>query len=121
MPNPENILGQGFHTNPERINRKGPPKRIYTILKESGYTKSDIRDAFEEIGWQTMDELKDILEDPSKPSILKIIAKAFIRGADKGDFRYVSEIIQQAIGKPKDSVDITSGDQPLKFDISLKL
>lgn len=102
-------------------NPNGRPKRIYTILKESGYTRDDIREAFTEIGWQNLDDLKEIIEDPNKPVILKVIAKAFIRGAEKGDFRYVSEIIQQAIGKPKDTVDLTSGDQPLKFDISLKL
>jgi hypothetical protein len=28
MPKPENILGQGFHTNPERINREGRPKGV---------------------------------------------------------------------------------------------
>lgn len=36
MPNPENLEGQGFHTNPERINKEGRPKgkTITTILKE---------------------------------------------------------------------------------------
>ena len=105
MPNPQNIAGQGFHTHPERINRLGPPKRIYTILKESGYTKSDIKDAFEEIGWQNIESLNKILEDPDKPAILKVIAKAFIKGAEKGDFRYVSEILNHVIGKPKEQTE----------------
>ena len=36
MPNPENIKGQGFHTNPERINRNGNPgsKWLKTRLRE---------------------------------------------------------------------------------------
>jgi hypothetical protein len=37
MANPENIQGQGFHTNPERINKAGYPKgqkNRSTILKE---------------------------------------------------------------------------------------
>lgn len=83
-------------------NPNGRPKRIYTVLKDSGYSKEDIRDAFEEIGWQTLDDLKEILDDESKPVILKVIAKAFIKGAEKGDFRYVSEILMHVVGKPKE-------------------
>lgn len=89
----------------ETPNPNGRPKRIYTILKESGYSKEDIGDAFKEIGWQTIDDLQGIVDDPSKPVILKVIARAFIKGADKGDFRYVSEILQHVIGKPKEQTE----------------
>ena len=37
MANPENIQGQGFHTNPERINKAGYPagkKNRSTVIKE---------------------------------------------------------------------------------------
>jgi len=34
MPKPENIAGQGFHTNPERINKKGRPVSIKNELKD---------------------------------------------------------------------------------------
>jgi hypothetical protein len=32
--NPENVKGQGFHTNPERINRKGRPKGSVVYVKD---------------------------------------------------------------------------------------
>lgn len=86
----------------ETGNPNGRPKRIYTVLKESGYSKEDIGDAFKEIGWQTIEDLQAIVEDETKPVILKVIARAFIKGAEKGDFRYVSEILQHVIGKPKE-------------------
>lgn len=86
-------------------NPNGRPKRIYTVLKESGYTKEDIRDAFEEIGWQNLTDLHEILKDETKPAILKVIANAFIKGAEKGDFRYVSEILQHVMGKPKETIE----------------
>jgi len=101
MPNPENI--EPYKMKPgQTLNPNGRPKRIYTILKESGYSKEDIGDAFKEIGWQTIEDLQEIVDDPKKPVILKVIARAFIKGADKGDFRYVSEILQHVIGKPKE-------------------
>lgn len=86
-------------------NPAGRPKRIYTVLKESGYSKEDIRDAFEEIGWQTIEDLQEVLDDDSKPVILKVIARAFMKGAEKGDFRYVSEILMHVIGKPKEQIE----------------
>lgn len=83
-------------------NPAGRPKRIYNILKESGYSKEDIRDAFEEVGWQTEEQAQEILNDKSKPLILKTLAHAFIKAANKGDYRYIGEIIQQVMGKPKE-------------------
>lgn len=83
-------------------NPNGRPKKIATILKVSGYTKDDIRDAFEEVGWQNLEDLQAVIDDPAKPAIIKVIARAFIKGAEKGDFRYVSEILSHIIGKPKE-------------------
>ena len=85
----------------ESGNLNGRPKKIYTVLKESGYTKDGIRDAFSEMGWQ----------------ILKVIAKAFLRGAERGDFRYVSEILQHVVGKPKETVEQTI----TEFKVTLNL
>lgn len=101
----------------ETGNPNGRPKKIYTVLKQSGFSKDDVRDAFEEIGWQSIDELKEIENDPTKPAILKVIAKAFIRGAEKGDFRYVSEILQHVVGKPKETVEQTI----TQFKVTLNL
>lgn len=101
MANPENLIPHQIKPG-QVLNPTGRPKRIYNILKESGYSKDDIRDAFEEIGWQTIEELNDVLNDDSKPAILKVIARAFIKGAEKGDFRYVSEILMHVVGKPKE-------------------
>lgn len=103
----------------ESGNLNGRPKKIYTVLKESGYTKDDIRDAFSEIGWQNVDDLKEILEDETKPVILKVIAKAFLRGAEKGDFRYVSEILAHVVGKPKETIDQTITKQSYKITLNL--
>lgn len=99
MANEQNLIPaqKGEVRNPN-----GRPKRIYTILKESGYTKDDISTAFAEIGWQTLEDAEAIVADPTKPLILKTVAMAFIKGATKGDFRYVSEILQHVIGKPKE-------------------
>lgn len=106
MPNPENI--EPYKMKPgQTLNPNGRPKKIYTVLKESGYSKDDMREAFHEIGWLTEDDAKAIIDDPTKPLLVKTLAQAFIKGAMKGDYRYIAEIIQQVIGKPKESLEIT--------------
>lgn len=95
----------------------GRPRKIFTILKQSGFGKQDVVDAFEEIGWQTIEDLQDIVDDSSKPAIIKVIARAFIKGAEKGDFRYVSEILQHVVGKPKETIEATI----TQFKITLNL
>ena len=86
-------------------NPNGRPKKIYTVIKQSGFSKDDIRTAMQEAGWQTAKELEDIIDDETKPAILKIIARAFLKGAERGDYRYISEIMQQAIGKPTEQTE----------------
>lgn len=88
-----------------RRNLAGRPKRIYTLLKESGATKDDIVAAFAEVGWQTRADLETILANEDAPMFLKVLAKALIKGADKGDFRYISEMMAYVLGKPKEQTE----------------
>lgn len=98
-------------------NPLGRPRRIYSVLKDSGYSREDIADAFAEVGWQTIDDLQAILDDDSKPAILKVIARAFIKGAEKGDFRYVSEILAHCIGVPGKKADAPPDEIHLTLDL----
>lgn len=91
----------------EVANPNGRPRKIYTILKESGYTKDDVRTAFNEIAWADIDGLQKIFKDPKSPAIIKVIAHAYKRAIEKGDYRYVAEIIQQSIGKPKETSEVS--------------
>ena len=91
----------------ESGNPNGRPRKIYTILKESGYTKDDVRTAFNEIAWADIDGLQKIFKDNKAPAILKVIAHAYKRAIEKGDYRYVAEIIQQSIGKPKETSEVS--------------
>jgi len=86
-------------------NPNGRPLKIHTILKASGYTLDDIREAFKDIGWHDADKAQEIIDNEKSPLILKVVARAFLKGAEKGDFRYISEILQHVIGKPKEQTE----------------
>jgi len=104
MPNPQNLVP--FQQGDSRINKNGRPKKLITLLKEAGYSADDYKEVFTHIGFQTEDELHNILSDDSKPAILKVIAKAFIKAIEKGDTRYINELLAWAIGKPTESKEV---------------
>ena len=80
MPNPENIAGQGFHTNPERINKTGQNKGskwFKTRLKEF-VEKGDLGDK---------------------------VLEALIKKALTGDVNAQREIMDRVDGKVAQEVD----------------
>jgi hypothetical protein len=86
--------------------KNGRPKKIYTLIRESGYSKDDAKDMFADIGWLTQKELKELFESDKTPAIMKVLAHAYNKGINKGDYRYVAEIIQQWLGRPKIDQDV---------------
>jgi len=100
-------------------NPNGRPLKIHTILKASGYTLDDIREAFKEIGWNDIDKMEEIVEDRKQPLIIKVVARAFIKASEKGDFRYISEILSHVIGKPKETVEATITKKSYKITLNI--
>lgn len=106
----------------------GRPKKIYTILKEKGYSKDDVRTAFGELAWYTLDELKKVHKDKKMPIITRIVANQFYLALMSGNWNKVKEILEHVIGKPNQKMDLNHevqednmkkilfklGDKPLK-------
>ena len=80
MPNPENIAGQGFHTNPERINRTGENRG-------SKWLKT---------------RLKELLESDGRGD--KILL-ALIKKAEAEDVQAIREILDRIDGKVSQEVE----------------
>ena len=116
MPIPEDKRNtNGFDKNSQNINKKGRPKKIYTILKETGYSKDDIRTIFLELPMYSMDELKNVTKKKEVPALVLIVAKAIEQAINKGDYKQVKEILEQVIGKPEQHVKT---DQNITADIT---
>jgi len=79
-----NLVGQGFHTNPERINRKGRP------------AMPDINKAIAKV----------LNGDEDGITTLEAILKALIKKAIKGDIRAIQTIFDRAYGKARQSFDV---------------
>ena len=102
MPKGENLKGKGGLKFGHGQTRKGGgrPKKIYTVLKEKGYSKDDIRLCFQELAFYSENDLVSVINDMEKPQIIKIVAKAYIEAGKTGNYSKVKEIIEQVIGKP---------------------
>lgn len=109
MPEPEHLKGKSKKFGSGQDPTKGGrPKKIYTVLKELGYSKDDVRTAFGELLFYNMDELKEVVEKKDTPAIVLVVATAIRQAIKKGDYHKVKEIIDQYVGKSKESVDHTT-------------
>lgn len=114
--------GKGFQSNPQNINRKGQPLKIYTILKRKGYGKADTITAFGEIAYYTMKELKSAKDNEKLPIITRIVANQFYTAYEKNDWNKIKEILEHTIGRPLQSVQqqiTVREEQPLFPEITI--
>ena len=100
-------------------NPKGRPKKIYTILKEKGYSKDDIRTAFGELLFYTPQELEILEKQNNVPSIVLIVAKAIKRAIYKGDYSIIKDIMEQTVGKATLDIKTFDNAAPKKIEIEI--
>jgi tRNA A37 N6-isopentenylltransferase MiaA len=96
----KNIEGQGFHTNPERINKNGRPKKFVSLMKEHGYKLSEINDTIQNMMAMNLDEIKEIFIDKESTILEKTIANAIKKSIDKGSLDSLETLITRVYGKP---------------------
>lgn len=104
----------GFDKNPENIG-KGRKKKIYTILKEKGFSADDIKTAMGEMAFYTLPELKSVYDDEDKPVIARIVANQFYQALKKSDWNKIKEILEHVIGKPLQEVKQENTNRTLKI------
>lgn len=97
----------------EVANPDGRPKKIYTIIKEMGYSADDMKAVFSELSWYTTADLKKIYENESSPHIVRIVANQLYLALAKGDMYKVKEIIEYTLGRPSQSIDVKTDMPPL--------
>ena len=61
-------------------------------------------------------DLRKVAEDKDAPLFERKLATAIA----KGQWREIKEMIQEVYGKPKESVDVTSGGEPIKALVEFK-
>ncbi|MFN7610431.1 MAG: DUF5681 domain-containing protein [bacterium] len=106
MPNPENLEGQGFHTDPNRINKEGRPKgakNLSTILKAM------------------LEEDVEVVIDGKKErrQFQEVIIRKLLKKANDGEIRAITEIFDRIEGKANQLIDLdlTTGGKPFTLNV----
>lgn len=106
-----NLDGQGFHTNPERINKDGrPPLLLSTInaeLKQEGYeavSSAQFIEAYTLLINLTEARIKAIIANIEYPMFLRIVGKAMLsaKGTDM-----IEKMLDRAYGKAPQKVQLS--------------
>jgi hypothetical protein len=89
----------------------GRKRSIYKVLKETGYSRDDIRVAMTELCFYKDSELKRVYEDDKAPMILKIIARALNKSLVSGDLKAISQILETLVPKETNVTMTHEGEQ----------
>lgn len=110
MANPHNIAGQGFHTNPERINKSGRPKGLRnrsTIAKMILQSHMSLNRLPDEVQGQLRELMSSLGIDPEKnESEIYLTVAQFLTGI-MGDPKSYNALMDSAYGKATQYIETT--------------
>ncbi len=119
MPCPENVLKHRMKKGETR-NPNGRPKKFVSLLKEQGYSLSQVQDCIAVLISMTEGEIRTIYKDGflngKEATILeKTLASAILKDKQRGEIRSIEILLSRAFGTSTTKVDITSKDRQI-FD-----
>jgi hypothetical protein len=92
MANADNLIGHGFDSKPDRINKKGRPRKLPELDRL----------------------LIELLGERGKESRMRELLSSLIELAIGGNIRAAEMILNRAYGKPKESIDLTSNGDSMR-------
>lgn len=89
-------------------NPNGRPRKFVSTLKAMGYKNSEVADSIQSMLAMTLDELKEVYQNPLSTVLEKTVAGAIKKSIEKGDLNSIEVLLSRVFGKPKESVKIDS-------------
>jgi hypothetical protein len=89
----------------EKPAMNGRPKKFVSLLKDRGYKHSEITDTYQIMLSLTIDELKEIYDNPQATILEKIIASGLRQDLKTGKVDVAETIINRSFGKPKENIE----------------
>ena len=112
----------GTLTRPDKgevMNPHGRPKKLITLMKEIGYTKSQVEDTMLSMLSLGRKELEKIDRGDEYTIMERTIAGALLKGHDKNSLFNLEMLLTRSQGKPKETIDQTI--ESKNFTITLNL
>jgi hypothetical protein len=107
-PPKEHQFKKGQVANPYGCIGKDPTKHALKNL-----TNASIKDAIEKTMTCTVKEIEALINDETTTAGHKIILRAVLDATEDGDYSKFDHILERAVGKVANKVDMTSGGLPL--------
>lgn len=99
-------------------NPNGRPRSLLRQARDQGYTKDDFRRFLEDLLGVSENDLIKIVEESKngkapQPIIVTNIAMALLKDYKKGQTPTLDSVLDRTIGKPRQTVDLTSSDNSM--------
>ena len=91
----------------ETANPNGRPRKYISQLKDQGYKLAEVNDCIQAIMSMSLDELKDVWDNPKATILEKTIANALMTSLKKGSLYSIDTLLTRVYGKPKETSDVT--------------
>lgn len=91
----------------ERRHMEGRPKKFTTLLKEHGYSLSEVNDSIQAIMSMDEKQIKEVLKNEEATMLEKTVARAIIKSYEKGSLYSIDTLLNRVYGKPREIIDAT--------------
>ena len=102
----------------EVANPNGRPKKYVTLLKEQGYKLAEINDTIQAMLSMSLEDLKEVWQNPDATILEKTIANAMRKSLEKGSLYSIETLLSRVYGKPKETADVN---QTVNGEITITL
>lgn len=85
--------------------KNGRPRKYVSALKDQGYKISEVNDAIQVLMSMTVEELKQVWDNPQATVLEKTIASAIKKSIEKGSLYSIETLLSRVYGKPKETSD----------------
>jgi hypothetical protein len=103
----------------ERRHMQGRPQKLITLMKDIGYTKTQVEETMLSMLSLSRKELEKIDKGEEFTIMERTIAGALLKGHDKNSLFNLEMLLTRSQGKPKETIDQTI--ESKNFTITLNL
>lgn len=91
----------------DRRHLTGRPRSYITTLKDNGYKLAEVNDVIQVLMSMTLDELKEVFDNPSSTILEKTISNAMFTSLKKGSLYSIETLLSRVYGTPKQTSDVS--------------
>jgi len=103
------------------MNPHGRPRKYVSTLIEHGYKRSEINDTIQNMMAMTVDELKQVWDNPKATILEKTIASAMRKSIEKGTLYSLETLLSRVYGLPKQELAATVESRPIWTGLKLRV